>query len=273
MKAIPYSTRVSNPSVMTFLMEHVGDDSERFEEMMLNVMATQLHGHSALPLESRTMRPREVIVVPSDAEPVQAPVQALALAPRRKRKASDSRSRGFTEEMIPEFLESLVEMLQFSEDSEEDFVDMPALRGLFEKILMERYGITRGAKVILTKILKPTSVAAELVEILESRGAAFHRDLKIKPSPIAWAAMVPDGLALDDYLCPSGTVSLKNVFLGVRIRGSSSPLVTPVKPRKSGASVRKSPRQAPRSHGGPRELPSHRGPREGELDLGELLGL
>lgn len=213
--SITYNVRITDPEVLTFLLKEAGDDSSRFESLIKRVMTS-----SALP-----MTPVAQISTAAVMPPLRATEQ-LPATPSKKRKATGPVGRDFTEESVPEFIEKIVKDYLVLSD-ENDFVDMATIRGLFERVLAEEYSITRGAKGIIAKLLKPTTVNDLIAENL---GVALEKSIKIKLDPVSFASIVPEEYKFEECADKKNMVTFKNIFLGVRLADGGS-FATPYKPR------------------------------------------
>lgn len=218
--SIAYNVRITDPEVMTFLLQEAGDDSERFEALIKRFMSSKRELLSTPVSQNST----EAVVPPC------APAtQVVTPSVNRKRKATTPASRDFTEETVPEFIEKIINdyLVVTNDTTSQDFVDMSAIRGLFEQVLEEEYSITRGAKGIIAKLLKPTVVNPLVTDAI---GVALEKSIKVKLDPMSFASIVPEGYTFEECADKDNMVMFKNVFLGVRLADGGSS-ATPAKPR------------------------------------------
>lgn len=214
--SIAYNVRITDPEVLTFLLKEAGDDSSRFEALIKRVMTS-----STLPMTTVAQNTTAAVMRATEQPPA-TPNDT----PSKKRKATGPVGRDFTEESVPEFIEKIVKDYLVMSD-ENDFVDMATIRGLFERVLAEEYSITRGAKGIIAKLLKPTTVNDLIADNL---GVALEKSIKIKLDPVSFASIVPEEYKFEECADKKNMVTFKNIFLGVRLADGGSS-ATPYKPR------------------------------------------
>lgn len=222
--SIPYNVRITDPEILTFLLQEAGDDSAQFEALIRRVMATK---GSTMRLPIAQISTGVEVEQCAPVTPSETPSKVS-----KKRKATTPAARDFTEESVPDFIIKLIKdyLVVSDEPTSHDtqpFVDMTAIRGLFEKVLAEEYSISRGAKGIIAKFLKPT-VVNDL--IAENLGVPLEKSIKVKLDPESFSAVVPEEYKFEECADKKNMVTFKNVFLGVRFADGGS-FATPSKPR------------------------------------------
>ena len=198
----------------------VSKDKDRFKSILVGAMTSELKSQQPLaqPMATSGTAPT------TSTSPPKPKVS-------RKRKAEGPVAREFTEADIPDFIDALIEdHIIFVPDNNMEFVDMTMIRGRFEKVLADRYQITRGSKTIISRLLKPKQINVLLTEKMEAKEAAFINTLKTKPNDLMWASYVGDEYAMDEYFTEKKEVIFKNVFLNAKFT-DNGPRAIPCKPR------------------------------------------
>jgi len=211
---------ITDPEIVTYLME-VSKDKDRFKSILISSMTS----------EPKFQQPLAQPLSQPVAQPVAAPATSSKPKATRKRKAEGPAAREFTEADIPEFLDALLEdHITFVPDSDVDYVDVSMIRARFEKVLADRYQITRGAKSIISRLLKPKQINVLLTQKMEAKDAEFINTIKTKPNDLMWASHVGEDYAMADYLNENNEVTFKNVFLKVKFSDDGLRAI-PCKPR------------------------------------------
>lgn len=237
MSAITISATTTNPTASAIFAELVA--SGRFDDVMMNYAATLSSAQQPVvgtaPVTTNVV---EVVNVDEtqveETEPTKKRKRATksknnSAEPRSlKRKAEEPAGREFTTE---EFVETLIKNHLVVTGVDTDICDLASIRDTFEKVLEEHYSITRGAKSIIAKHLKPTMVNTMIVEKVTEAGGSYEKSLKINVDPITYLALAPAECHIDDFKDTTGSISLKNVFTGVRMEGPMHKIV-PCAPRK-----------------------------------------